>query len=807
MTTQMFNEIVDDDWDDEDEAVEAEAVAEAETVVVPEPTPFIVVDADPDPDVPTPTTAPATTSAAITTSLAPVSTTDPIAAFIPDPARIRDTEGDGDWGDLSDEHVEYLRARAVAPLVACLRGVTTASAGDLPNEWVGSWVDRYLGEDLDVIGAVERTAMVIPLYGVNHDSVPSLHQLKCTPAPEVPDKETGKKKPLKFVLPKGSQRGPALDQIPADVHPEVIDEALAGVWPLVFTEGQAKGDSILTAAWREGLSVVPVTFTGVTMPYVTDVATDGAKTRRLSPALEGVIPLEDRTVFLAWDADWRTNRDVKNALVQTGKLLAAKGCDVRIVDTPAVNGDEKAGVDDVLADAAVAGVQYPLAALLAAAIPFADVLAEMPTGPVREFDMLDPERAVPELLRALGWMETDSDNTPGEWAHPAGPADRVARTVTAGGVTEARFEYRADDLFWGGKALDIDTAIQILCGGRISGTTAIVQWVRSADVENGAIHRLLEQCRGDARAFRRLAEDEKRQATSRSGEVEPAGTTTLIRAASLEAALEDAVFTTDGPGQTVQISDELQAVVGGPGHGLWTMIEDTDFNGRKVVHRIRVTDWLAWRTAATVELDGSGQQVGEPTFTVTVLDRHGRQTTVAGLGEEASLTARTIWSKSDAGIALPSSRDRVGCVDNMLSMLGRYERQTIRVWRRAGWTTVDGNTVLLGMAGSVDAAGVRTDVLAAPPQHMGKTLDLPTARHVGWTRTSETDDERAEALAPCKRSSTSAPATPRWESPCSGWPVPRRSWHRSAGRSSLRAVRTTESRSCSACCSASGPTS
>ncbi|MFX6330815.1 DUF3854 domain-containing protein, partial [Acinetobacter baumannii] len=56
-----------------------------------------------------------------------------------------------------------------------------------------------------------------------------------------------------------------------------------------------------------------------------------------------------RDFLLCWDADWRTNRNVRNALIRTGDLLMEAGAaSVRIIDIPA-EGDPKAGIDDYLA--------------------------------------------------------------------------------------------------------------------------------------------------------------------------------------------------------------------------------------------------------------------------------------------------------------------------------------------------------------------------------------------------------------------------------------------------------------------------
>lgn len=163
---------------------------------------------------------------------------------------------------------------------------------------------------------------------------------------------------------------------------------------MVWTEGQAKGDAILSQMILEGLDLIPVSFTGVTMPYLAAGTEANPSTQRVfSPAVASM-RFEDRLVFLAWDADCMTNRSVRDALVATGTLLVDAGAEVRVVLVPSLNGDAQAGIDDHIAHHRATGAT-PLADLLRDAIPLTEF--ERLTRVYEHTDLGRADRLVDEL--------------------------------------------------------------------------------------------------------------------------------------------------------------------------------------------------------------------------------------------------------------------------------------------------------------------------------------------------------------------------------------------------------------------------
>lgn len=293
---------------------------------------------------------------------------------------------------LAGHHRTYLHNRAVDPCVAAARGYYTAhDSSELPNE---RWA-------MDVRGQLDdpdepSTALVIPLWSAADAERPVLHQLRLDHPRSKPVAAGKAPKPLKFELPGGAQRGSSAGELPADVHPWRQQEAVETSWPLIVTEGVAKGDALLSASLTEGLTVVPVTLTGVTMGYLAaESAANPGLRAVLSPAITRTLPLE-RVIYLCWDADWRTNLDVAHAMIKTGRLLEAKHAIVRIVDVPPAK-NAQTGVDDYLALARLDGVPTPLASILASAIDLDEAEHLAKTYPATDAGRAD--RLAAEVLR------------------------------------------------------------------------------------------------------------------------------------------------------------------------------------------------------------------------------------------------------------------------------------------------------------------------------------------------------------------------------------------------------------------------
>lgn len=263
----------------------------------------------------------------------------PDSAPTPEPSTI--DLADPNWPDnLVEAHRKYLADRGVAPDIAKSRGYFTAmSRSQLPEGFSHNPKNIVTAR---VNGQTGKYALVLPLYSIGAEE-PTLYQLRLDD-PRPNSKKPGKH--VKFEIPGGTKRGVEPGSLPADVHPSMHFNAAETDAPFVFTEGLCKADALLTAARAENIDIVPVAFTGVTMPYQKADSPDAKP--MLADSLTDM-PWAGRTVFLCWDADWRTNKMVADSLAITADLLSDAGADVQIIDVPPVNGDEHTGVDDYLA--------------------------------------------------------------------------------------------------------------------------------------------------------------------------------------------------------------------------------------------------------------------------------------------------------------------------------------------------------------------------------------------------------------------------------------------------------------------------
>lgn len=274
-----------------------------------------------------------------------------------DPALMAGNDGLGQYGDaigqfltdtgmLTPAHAQYLRDRGVARDVAIARGYTSVvtRAGVKALGPFSESVARTVN------GPDGCHAIAIPLYHAGRND-PSLYQLRPDrPRMAKSPNPAEKAKTMKFEIPGGVRRGSEHGDLPADVHPMCHHEATDEDTPLLLTEGVVKADAALTAARREGLGIVPVALTGVTLGFSStrNVDDDGNEIthRELTEALTS-IPFVGRVVYLCWDSDWHSKRQVRSSLFRTGDLLAAAGAQVHYVNLPAA-GTDKCGLDDYL---------------------------------------------------------------------------------------------------------------------------------------------------------------------------------------------------------------------------------------------------------------------------------------------------------------------------------------------------------------------------------------------------------------------------------------------------------------------------
>lgn len=329
------------------------------------------------------------------------------ASLTPRPDRVRDVgdpNNDSDWAvtvDPEDDalQVAYLRNRGVGPFIAEARGYKLIND---TNDWsVGSGPQRTqfrFNNDFDqrLDGISVFRPLGIPLYSVAHRDAPVCIQLRPRDPWVIKNAKGDDESVLKFIAPAGIKRGSRVGELPADVHPEAHDWALDSSIPMLITEGAVKGDAVLTATWREGIEIAPVSLTGVTMGYRGAGTSENPGLRpQLVEETLGQLPLE-RLIFLAWDSDWRRKPGVYNSMLTMTTLLEERGAQVFVVDVPSIAGSGT-GIDDYLANAWLDQVPQPLTDLLAAALP-----AEVARAIVREFTDDDAgrgERLAIEMLR------------------------------------------------------------------------------------------------------------------------------------------------------------------------------------------------------------------------------------------------------------------------------------------------------------------------------------------------------------------------------------------------------------------------
>lgn len=212
---------------------------------------------------------------------------------------------DGAYGPkLSQEHVDYLVKRAVAPDVAKARGYESVAD---PAEHGFKRQQR-------------RPGLLIPVWSV--DGEVSLHQLR----PDEP--RSDRKKPdkvVKFETPFG-------ESTDIDVPPPVREQVQDASVPLWVTEGVAKAD----AAAGAGLACVAL------------LGVDCWQKDGEPKSAWKSIPLRERQVFVCFDSDVMTKPQVQRALDDLEQFLLDEGASVqRVLLHP--DGGEKVGLDDFLA--------------------------------------------------------------------------------------------------------------------------------------------------------------------------------------------------------------------------------------------------------------------------------------------------------------------------------------------------------------------------------------------------------------------------------------------------------------------------
>jgi Domain of unknown function (DUF927)/Domain of unknown function (DUF3854)/Cch helix turn helix domain len=212
------------------------------------------------------------------------------------------------WAELTlaERHIEQLKASAITPAVALARQYRTITKKS----------------ELLILGfkpvQCSVPGLLMPMYNVADELAGYTYR---------PDQARIKDdKSVKYENPGGSTASP---DVPIPARKWVVNPDQ----PLLFTEGVKKGD----AAASHELAVVSF---------------GGVWNWRGPEALAALdqIPLKGRTVYLAFDSDWRRKSSVRQALRRLAKVLQSRGANVSMLDLPELTAGQKVGLDDYFAN-------------------------------------------------------------------------------------------------------------------------------------------------------------------------------------------------------------------------------------------------------------------------------------------------------------------------------------------------------------------------------------------------------------------------------------------------------------------------
>jgi DNA-binding transcriptional ArsR family regulator len=213
---------------------------------------------------------------------------------------------------LLEQHAKLLTASAIHPDVIRSRGYFSASAR------------KTLGQLGFSRSQQERVpALVIPVCGVTGTVV--FHQAR----PDQPRNLAGK--PVKYETPRGARMA-------LDIHPLARHRLGDPGDPLIVTEGIRKADAALSQG------VTSVALMGVWNWRGTNG--DGGKAALADWEL---VALNGRNVFLCFDSDAATKREVRSALGRLQGFLELRGATVHVAALDPGVGGTKVGLDDFVA--------------------------------------------------------------------------------------------------------------------------------------------------------------------------------------------------------------------------------------------------------------------------------------------------------------------------------------------------------------------------------------------------------------------------------------------------------------------------
>jgi putative DNA primase/helicase len=226
---------------------------------------------------------------------------------------------------LLEHHKSHLTRSAISSDVIGQRGYETLDRRE--NDGQNRRRLKRLGFSSKVYKEGRRfPGILIPLYGPTGQITSYQYR------PDHPRREDNGKR-RKYEAVKG--RASVLD-----VHPFNRDAVVDPTVPLGITEGVKKGDAITSASRTEGVPICMISLAGV------------FNFRSQQGALGDWedVQLKGREVYVVFDSDTATNRNVARAMKRLGAFLRSRGAaPIKYVVTPPVNGDTKSGADDFLA--------------------------------------------------------------------------------------------------------------------------------------------------------------------------------------------------------------------------------------------------------------------------------------------------------------------------------------------------------------------------------------------------------------------------------------------------------------------------
>jgi hypothetical protein len=213
---------------------------------------------------------------------------------------------------LAEQHRQRLLNASITAGVACARGYRSVETK----------------ADLKRLGFTDTQcrvpALLIPVWSVFGEI--GNFQLR---ADEPRIDQRGKA--VKYELPRGAQ-------MLLDVHPTIREQLGHPLIPLWITEGILKADAAISV----GLCCIAL------LGVWNWRGTNGLGGKTALPDWEQVA-LNNRAVYLAFDSDVMTKREVFSALTRLGAFLKSRGAQVHYVYLPSGSGGIKTGLDDYLA--------------------------------------------------------------------------------------------------------------------------------------------------------------------------------------------------------------------------------------------------------------------------------------------------------------------------------------------------------------------------------------------------------------------------------------------------------------------------